>query len=251
MPLMAPATAFAAPEPAPPQTVNPPAPPPLAMSGQLAKPGQELATAPPVLNENNELILEIRTPHREMTDTITAHGLRGGVWLGLSDIARFLDLSIAVSDDGHYANGWYLTPARTISINLRSGTLSQGGREAPLPKSDFVAHDGELWIRADRLADILPVKLTIDLRAQTVLVKTLEPFPFEQRAARDAARERLASQGNRAAAPAYQRQADAYHMIDVPIAFHVTPPSMTVLPATVGQLGSVEPEVAAPLCTAS
>src|SRR5271156_3783638 len=40
-------------------------------------------------------------------------------------------------------------------------------------------------------------------------------------------------------------------IIEVPMAFHVTPPSMTSLPKTVGQVGSVAAELAAVGCTAS
>lgn len=219
--LAMPAASFAAPapapSPAPPQSISPPSQPPAAFPGQATRPGQPVANAGPVLTDDDELILEIRTQRREMTDTITAHGLRGGVYLPLGDLARFLDLAITISDDGHYASGWYLSPQRTISINLRAGTLIQGGKEAPLPRADFVAHDGELWIRADRLADILPVKIVTDLRAQTVTVKTLEPFPFEQRLVRDAARDRLAGSGSHSPAPAYERQHDPYHAFDAPI----------------------------------
>ena len=218
-----PGTAYAAPSPdpapapAPPQTVSPPSTPPLAMPGQVMAAGQPVANAYPALSEDDELILEIRTQHREMTDTITAHGLRGGVYLPLGDLARFLDLSISVSDDGHYANGWYLSPLRTVSINLRAGTVTLAGKESPVRKSDFAAYDGELWIKAERLAEILPVSLTTDLRAQTLVVKTLEPFPFEQRLERETARERLASIGGHAQAPVYERQDTPYQLYDVPI----------------------------------
>src|SRR5580658_174939 len=40
-------------------------------------------------------------------------------------------------------------------------------------------------------------------------------------------------------------------MMDVPIACHVTPPSITSLPNTVGQVGSVAAELPAVGCTAS
>jgi hypothetical protein len=224
--LATPVAAFAAPgpapapgpDPAPPQTVAPPSLPQQTIAGQSTRPGQPIASTAPVLTEDSELILEIRTQHREMTDTITAHGLRGGIYLPLGDLARFLDLPISISDDGHYANGWYLSPNRTISINLRAGTITQGGKEAPLPKADFVAHDGELWIKADRLQDILPIRIVTDLRAQSVVVRTLEAFPFEQRLARDAARERLANLGNHGPAAAYPRVETPYHVIDMPIA---------------------------------
>lgn len=205
------------PTPAPPQTVSPPS---AAPSAEHARPASATAAAGGYahLSEDDELILEIRTQHREMSDTITAHGTRGGVFLPLGDVARFLDLPISISDDGHYANGWYLSPARTLSINLRAGTITQGGREAPLPARDFAVFDGEMWIRAERLADILPVALTTDLRMQTVVVRTLEPFPFELRAAREAARDRLARTGGHGGQTTYPRKATPYHLIDPPIA---------------------------------
>lgn len=103
-----------APDPAPPQIISPPSTPPSPTPGHAAMPGQPVANAYPTLSGDDELILEIRTQHREMTDTLTAHGLRGGVYLPMSDVARFLDLPISVSDDGHYANGWYLSPLRTV-----------------------------------------------------------------------------------------------------------------------------------------
>lgn len=221
--LWLPALAFGAPGPAPdplpavPQTASPPSLPPLPFAGHKATPGQAVANAYPALSADDELILEIRTEHREMTDTITGHGLRGGVYLPLGDLARFLDLAIAVSDDGHYANGWFLSPGRTVSINLRAGTITLAGKEAPLPKADFASYDGELWVKAERLAAILPIELKTDLRAASVVVKTTERFPFETKLEREAARERLANSGHHAAPAAYDRLDTPYRLFDVPI----------------------------------
>jgi hypothetical protein len=205
------------PDPAPPQSISPPSTPPLAFPGHVTTPGQPVANAYPTLSADDELILEIRTQHREMTDTLTAHGLRGGVYLPMSDVARFLDLPINVSDDGHYANGWYLSPLRTLSINLRAGTITLAGKETPVSKADFASYDGEMWVKAERLSEILPIKLTTDLRAQSVVVKTTEPFPFEQKLDRETARARLANAGGHAPAPVFERQETPYLLYDVPI----------------------------------
>jgi hypothetical protein len=172
----------------------------------------------PRLSEDDELILELRTPKGDLTDTITAHGLRGGIFLPLGDLSRILDLSIRVSDEGHYASGWFLAPARTLSINLRSGTITLAGKDAVLRKSDFTAYDGELWIRAERLSEILPIALTADLRAQTLLVRTLEPFPYQQRLARDAERDRLANLSHPTAAPTLPLIATPYRLASMPVA---------------------------------
>ena len=209
----------AGPDPAPPQMASPPSVPALPGPGPVhaALPGVPVASAYPTLSADDELILEVRTQRREMTDTLTAHGLRGGVYLPMSDIARFLDLPINVSDDGHYANGWYLSPLRTVSINLRAGTINLAGHESVVNKADFAAYDGELWVKAERLTEILPIKLATDLRAQSVVIKTLEPFPFEQKADRETARERLANAGGHGAGPVFERQETPYLLYDMPI----------------------------------
>ena len=85
-----------------------------------------------------------------------------------------------------------------MSLNLRSGVLTAGGREVQLAKGDAAAFEGELYLRADRFADLFPLTLTVDLRAQTATVKTSVPFPFEQRIAREQQRALLgAARGSR------------------------------------------------------
>ena len=93
----------------------------------------------PALSDNDEIILEIRTAHGEMTDSITGHGLRRSTYLPLGAIAHFLDLPIAISDNGNYASGWFLDTKRTISLNLREHKLIVQGREIPLGTGDAAA----------------------------------------------------------------------------------------------------------------
>jgi hypothetical protein len=159
--------------------------------------GLGAASAVPVISEDDELILQIETAQGEMSDTIVAYGLRQGVYLPLGALTRFLDLPIAVSDDGHYASGWFLNEKRTIALNLRDGSLVVAGQPIPLGKGDAVAYEGELYVRAERFSDLFPLDLKVDLRNQTIAVKTREPFPFEERLAREADRERLASRAAR------------------------------------------------------
>lgn len=211
------AQAQAAPVPVSPQTVSPAAPPPTAQPGHKVPAGQPVATAYPALSADDELIFEIQTQHREMADTITAHGLRGGVYLPFGDLARFLDLPITISDDGHYASGWFLSPTRTLSINLRAGTITLAGKETALRKTDFAAYEGELYVKAERIGEILPITVLTDLRAQAVTIKTLEPFPFEERLARESAREKLANVGNKGHQQVYPRETTPWRAIDVPI----------------------------------
>ncbi|WP_156424815.1 hypothetical protein [Novosphingobium fuchskuhlense] len=179
--------------------------------------GLGAATKVPVISEDDELILQIETPGAGMSDTIVAYGLREGVYLPLGALTRFLDLPIAVSDDGHYASGWFLNEKRTLALNLRDGTLVVAGRPLALGKGDAVAYEGELYVRADRIGDIFPLDLKVDLRAQTITLQTREPFPFEERLAREADRERLASRSGREGPARFPREETPWRGLSVPM----------------------------------
>ena len=179
--------------------------------------GLGAASKVPVISEDDELILQIETAQGEMSDTIVAYGLRQGVYLPLGALTRFLDLPIAVSDDGHYASGWFLNEKRTVTLNLRDGTLVVAGRPVPLGKGDAVAYEGELYLKAERFSDLFPLDLKVDLRAQTIAVKTREPFPFEERMAREADRERLASRSNREGPARFPREETPWRALSLPV----------------------------------
>jgi hypothetical protein len=180
--------------------------------------GLGAASTVPVISDDDELILQIETTQGEMSDTIVAYGLRQGVYLPLGALTRFLDLPIAVSDDGHYASGWFLNEKRTVMLNLRDGTLMVAGQPVPLGKGDAAAYEGELYLKAERFSDLFPLDLKVDLRAQTIAVKTREPFPFEERLAREADRERLASRSNREGPARFPREETPWRALSLPVA---------------------------------
>ena len=170
----------------------------------------------PSFSAEDELILELRTQRGDMADTIIAYGTRSGVYLPLGAITRFLDLAISVSDNGHYASGWAIDEAQTLALNLREGTLQVGGKALPLDKSEAAAFEGELYLRAERLGDLFPLTLTVDLSAQTVTLKTRVPFPFEQRMARDEERARLEGRNSREQ-KRYPREATPWQALSFPL----------------------------------
>jgi len=155
-----------------------------------------LASAPaPSFSYDDELILEIRTQKGATSDTVIAYGSRAGVYLPLGALARLLDLAIVVSDDGHYASGWFLHEDRKLRIDLRQWTVLVDGKEVPLSHADAVAFEGELYLRDEFYAKLLPLTMSVSLRGQSVTITTLEPFPFEERIEREMQRKKLESQG--------------------------------------------------------
>lgn len=182
------------------------------------------ANVTPVITYDDEVILAVKVATATDTtggdDTVIAYGTCGGLYLPLGGLARTLDLAISVGDEGNYASGWFLSENRRLTINLREGTAEVGGKAVLLAKSDAVAFDGELYVRAERIGDLLPLTITPNLRDQSITIKTTEPFPFEQRLAREAERERL---GNEQASAAnaerrFPRETTPWLPISVPMA---------------------------------
>ncbi|MXP48333.1 hypothetical protein GRI43_13130 [Altererythrobacter luteolus] len=191
---------------------------------QAAKLGNDRQTAftasaqPPVLSYQDELILEIQIKGIDARDTIFAFGTRDGVYLPLGTLARILDLAITVSDDGHYANGWALDENRTLSINIRQGTLELEGRSQPLPSGFAAAFDGEMFLRTDAFEQLLPLKIEADLRSQAILIETLQPFPFEERMAREEERRRLETRGVKRTSQEWPRSETPWLLASLPLA---------------------------------
>lgn len=168
-------------------------------------------------SDDEELILEIATPKGELSDTITGYNHAGATYLPLGAIARFLDLAVTVSDAGRYAAGWVLDPARTLSVNLRDGTVMIAGKTVALQPGDAIAFDDEMFVRAERFADLLPLALVPNLRNQSIVVQTREPFPFEQRLERAAARDRLNSRQSARTGPPLVRRDSPWQALSPPL----------------------------------
>lgn len=172
--------------------------------------------APP-FSYQDELILELRIAGQDAADTIVGYGTLQGVYLPLGALGRVLDLAIQVGDDGHIATGWILRQDRTLDIDLRRRRIAIGGKDDVLPAGSIVAFDGEMYLRAEDLARLLPIKVETSLRLQTVTITTLEPFPFEERLRRENNRKRLAM-GRGGGGERWPRQETPFLMASVPSA---------------------------------
>lgn len=160
-----------------------------------AAPASNGTASGPAFTYEDALILQIRIQGIDATDTIVAYGTRHAVFLPLGELARILDLAIRVSDDGRYASGWFLSENRALTIDLHQGLLTTAAGTAAIAPGRMVAFDGELYLQSDALAELLPLIVEPDLRSQSVRLTTLEPFPFEERMRRDAARGRVNASG--------------------------------------------------------
>ncbi len=171
----------------------------------------------PAFTIDDELILQLKIKGVDATDTIIAYGTRGVVYLPVGEIARILDLAIRVSDDGNYANGWFLDETRTLTINLREQILTTAAGKRALMPGEAQAFDGEMFIRSEIFSEIFPIEIKPNLRSQAIYLATLEPFPFEERMRRDAERARLESRGGTPDQPRWPREETPWLAASVPL----------------------------------
>lgn len=172
----------------------------------------------PVFTIDDELILQLKIKGIDATDTIVAYGTREAIYLPVGETARILDLAIRVSDDGNYANGWFLEEARTLTINLREQALTTRTGRRPLKPGDAQAFEGEMFLRSEVFEEIFPLEMKPDLRAQAIYLATLEPFPFEERMKREAERARLGSRAERPGQKQWPRQDTPWLAASIPLA---------------------------------
>ena len=172
----------------------------------------------PAFTLDDELILQLQVSGISASDTIVAYGNRSGVYLPLGELALILDLAIRVSDDGHYASGWFLAENRTLTVDLRQNQITTPAGTVPLEPGMAQALDGELYLRSDVIAALLPLTLAPDLRGQRVVLTTLEPFPFEERMRREANRAQLAGLADRGPQQEWPREETPYRALSVPMA---------------------------------
>lgn len=184
-------------------------------------PGRQTFPAPadaPLFSYDDELILQTRVAGITASDTIVGYGTRAGVYLPLGELAQILDLAIRISDDGHFASGWFLSEERTLAIDLRQGLVTTAAGTVPLAPGMAQAFEGELYLRSDLFATLLPLTVEPDLRAQSVMLTTLEPFPFEERMRREQQRGQLAQQGDGQPQSSFPREETPWLALSVPMA---------------------------------
>lgn len=167
---------------------------------------------------DDELIVQVQVAGQTASDTLTAYGTRQGLFLPLGDLAMILDLAIRVSDDGNYASGWFLSEDRTLTIDLRQNLITTPTGTIPLEPGMAQAFDGQLYLRSDLFERLMPLRVEADMRALTVTITTLEPFPFEERMRREALRNRLDSIADAADRPHWPREETPYLPLSVPMA---------------------------------
>lgn len=111
------------------------------------------------------LLFEVEAEGRLVSDALPAYSAPSGVYLPLGELARMLELAIVVDPSRARADGWVLREERTFRLDLAAGTAEAGGRELRLAPEDAALAQGEIYVRAALLEELLPLRLKADARS--------------------------------------------------------------------------------------
>ncbi len=143
------------------------------------------AAAPQPFSPDDLLFMEVTTDGYQLAESMNVYGSRAGVFVPLGEFSRVLGFAVGVFPTEARAEGWVGSRDRELSIDLRGGLASVGGRPIAFQAGQAAIYDGDLYVRLDLIEQLLPVRLRADVSAQILAVNPTEPLPFQQRMARE------------------------------------------------------------------
>lgn len=163
------------------------------------------------------LFMEVTAGGYQLAESMNVYASRSGVYVPLGELSRVLDFAVGVFPGEGRAEGWVLSRDHRLVVDLVAGQARIDGVEIRIQPGQAQIYQDDLYVRADLLEKLLPVRLKPDVNAQTLDVVPTTPLPFQQKLARE---QRMAgtTQGNAAV---------AYRLIPTPYALF-TPPAFDV-----------------------
>jgi hypothetical protein len=162
------------------------------------RPGLAAAEQAQLFTADDLLLFEVTAEDRPLAEALPAYSALAGVYLPLGELARLLELAIVVDPNRARADGWVLREDRSFRLNLQAGEAEAGGRQQRLSPQDAALAQGEIYVRAELLEQLLPLRLKADVRTLVLEIEATEPLPFQARLAREARRQRLGAGRHRA-----------------------------------------------------
>lgn len=143
-----------------------------------------IAAEPQPFGAEDLLWMQVRAGDTELADSMNVYASRAGVFLPLGEFSRVLDIAVGVFPAQRRAEGWVIEPANRLVVDLARQEATIGGRVIPVRPDQAAIYGDDLYVRADLLEQLLPVRLTADASAQVLNLTTTRALPFEQRAER-------------------------------------------------------------------
>lgn len=171
-----------------------------AAHAEPAAPPPIVAVQPPFVDDDL-LLFAVFAGGVQLSDSFEAYSSRAGVYLPLGALARLLDVDLEVDPQRGRAEGTVGEPARRVRLDASGRSLTIDAQTTALDPGEVVRRDGELWVRADLVEAILPLKITADIPGLNLQLAPTQTLPFQARLQREMLRRQLAGAEGGAEAP--------------------------------------------------
>ena len=142
---------------------------------------QTAVAAPTLLNEDDLLLYSATLDSLTLTETLTAYGDANDPLLPLGELARLLDLDLSVSMPAKRVTGNIGEARRPITLDFLNGVGRVGNKDVRLGVGDVGFTEADIYVRASRLSEILPLKADVSAEALSIQLVPVEKLPIQLR----------------------------------------------------------------------
>ncbi len=136
---------------------------------------------PPELREQDMLLFAVSLDRLTLTDSLIAYGDPADPLLPVGELARLLDLDLAVMPRERRIVGTLGEDRRAVTVDFDLPLLRVGGRDIPFRSADVGYTATDIFVRASVIEGMLPVRLAIDGEALAIEIAALEELPIQAR----------------------------------------------------------------------
>lgn len=132
-----------------------------------------------LLNEENVLILNMLSKQFPLNQTVFAYGNEKTVLVPLNTIARALDFNIQVNQNKGTAEGWYIDPQRTFSLDTSKKSVVVDNMRIPWNEGSVVRAEDDIYIDIKEFSSWFPVDFDLSRSELTLGVIPREKLPYQ------------------------------------------------------------------------
>jgi len=131
-----------------------------------------------------ETIFQLSLGNQIISDGLFAYQLNNQIYLPLGELTRVLEFPIMLGPDGQRAEGWFISPRQTLSLDLKNKKIQIKEKPQPYPKDIFSSED-EIYISSHALSHWFGLIFEVSLASLSINISSKQLLPIQQRSQRD------------------------------------------------------------------
>lgn len=136
-------------------------------------------------NDDNLLVLGLKVDYLNLDELIPAYRIDTEIYLPLGMLSQILDIAIKVELGTASAGGFIIKEERQFHLDVGRLEITLNGKTETFPEHQVYVYPDDIYINSRLLEKWWPMKFDVNLFTSQLLIKTLEPLPFQKRLLRE------------------------------------------------------------------